>query len=164
MEIMGNTKTSSMTPIRYVCFGLSLLGIPITAYLTIAHFTSPEILACPSTAAINCAKVTSSAESYFLGIPVAVLGLAFFTYLSILNSPWGFSQTNLRVPRLGSMFFGVAFVLWLISAELLIIQSICLWCTAVHVITVVIFAIVVYDYFTESPDEILRRSPNSSHS
>jgi uncharacterized membrane protein len=33
------------------------------------------------------------------------------------------------------------FVLWLIAAELLIIKSICLWCTGVHVVTFVLFVI-----------------------
>ncbi len=154
MEMIEDTRSNSMTPVRYFCFGLSLVGIPITIYLTIAHFTSPGILACPSTGVIDCAKVTSSAQSYFLGIPVAILGLIFFVYLSILNSPWGFRQASLRVPRLGSMVLGVAFVLWLVSAELLIINSICLWCTTVHVITVIIFALVVYDYFVDSPARI----------
>ncbi len=149
MEIIGDSKSATMTPIRYIIFGLSLLGVPITIALTVAHFTSSSILVCPSTGIINCAKVTTSAQSYFLGIPVAVLGLLFFIYLSIINSPWGFRQARLRVPRLGSMFLGVAFVLWLISAELLIINNICLWCTAVHVITVLIFVSVVYDYFVD---------------
>ncbi len=149
MEIIGDRKSATMTPIRYVIFGLSLLGVPIAITLTVAHFTSSSILVCPSTGIINCAKVTTSAQSYFLGIPVAVLGLLFFIYLSIINSPWGFQQARLRVPRLGSMVLGVAFVLWLISAELLIINNICLWCTAVHVITVLIFVLVVYDYFVD---------------
>lgn len=30
---------------------------------------------------------------------------------------------------------GQLFILWLISAEVLIIHKICLWCTAVHVVT-----------------------------
>lgn len=149
MEIIGDRKSGTMTPIRYISFGLSLLGVPITIALTVAHFTSSSILVCPSTGIINCAKVTTSAQSYFLGIPVAVLGLLFYIYLSIINSPWGFKQARLRVPRLGSMFLGVAFVLWLISAELLIINNICLWCTSVHVITVLIFVSVVYDYFVD---------------
>ena len=32
-------------------------------------------------------------------------------------------------------FIGMAFVLWLIAAEVLIIGNICLWCTAVHLVT-----------------------------
>lgn len=153
MEIMSTSKSKVMSPVRYLCFGLSLLGLAIAIYLTIAHFTSSSILACPNTGTINCAKVTSSAQSYFLNIPVAIWGLLFYFYLSVINSPWGFKQPGLRIPRLGSICIGVAFVLWLIAAELLIISSICLWCTAVHVITILIFGTVVYDFFTWSPEQ-----------
>lgn len=154
MEIMGDRQAKPMTPVRISCFVLSLIGVLLGIYLTIAHFTSSSILACPSQGIINCARVTSSQQSYFLKIPVALWGLAFYVYLSIINSPWGFRQENLRVPRLGSMFLGVAFVLWLVSAELLIINSICLWCTVVHGVTILLFALVIYDYFSAPPARI----------
>lgn len=150
MEIIEDRSLGTMTPIRYASFGLSLIGVGITIWLTIAHFTTSTLLACPGGGIINCAKVTTSAESYFIGVPVAIWGLLFYVYLSIINSPWGFKQESLRVPRLGSMFLGVAFVLYLISAELLVLDSICIWCTAVHVITVIIFVLVVYDFFAYS--------------
>ena len=34
-------------------------------------------------------------------------------------------------------------VIWLISAELLIIRAICIWCTVVHALTFVLFMLVV---------------------
>lgn len=151
MEIIGERKINTMTPIRYGCFALSILGLAASAYLTIAHFTSSSILVCPSTGTINCAKVTSSNQSYFLHLPVAIWGLLFYVFLTIINSPAGFSREALRIPRLGSMLLGIAFVLWLIYAELLIINSICLWCTSVHLITLLLFGAVTYDFFTYSP-------------
>ncbi len=38
---------------------------------------------------------------------------------------------------------GMAFALYLISAELLIIGNICIWCTAVHAVTFLLFVTVV---------------------
>lgn len=152
METIRDTRTRAMTPARYVAFALSLLGLAISVYLSIAHFTSSSILACPNSGTINCARVTTSAQSYFLHVPVAIWGLVFYAYLSVINSPWGFSRRNFRIPRLGSMFLGVAFVLWLISAELLIINSICLWCSAVHVITIILFGIIMYDFFSSAEE------------
>lgn len=153
MEIVGERKTKTMTPIRYVCFSFSILGLAVSAYLTIAHFTSSSILVCPSTGTINCAKVTSSTQSYFLHVPVAIWGLLFYVYLTIINSPIGFRREALRIPRLGSMFLGIAFVLWLIYAELLIINSICLWCTSVHLITLLLFGAIMYEFFTYAPKQ-----------
>ncbi|GAB3929064.1 hypothetical protein GCM10029976_028010 [Kribbella albertanoniae] len=38
---------------------------------------------------------------------------------------------------------GVVFVLYLVWAELFRINAICLWCTVVHALTLVLFALVV---------------------
>jgi uncharacterized membrane protein len=56
-------------------FALAIAALAVSGDLTIAHFTSQEILACSGSGAINCARVTTSAQSRFLRIPVAVLGL-----------------------------------------------------------------------------------------
>ncbi len=37
----------------------------------------------------------------------------------------------------------MAFVLWLVYAELFVIDAICLWCTVVHVVAFALFVIVV---------------------
>jgi uncharacterized membrane protein len=36
---------------------------------------------------------------------------------------------------------GIGFVLWLVTAELLIIKAICLWCTGVHLTTFALFVV-----------------------
>lgn len=122
-------------------FLLSLIGLGISIYLTITHFR-PMLLVCSSTGTIDCAAVTTSAQSYFLGIPVAILGLGNFVVLCVLNSPWGWRATSywIHVTRFLFVIADMIFVLWLLAAELLIIDHICLWCTGVHVVT---FALLV---------------------
>jgi uncharacterized membrane protein len=117
-------------------FLLSLVGLGISIYLTITHFR-PMLLVCSSTGTIDCAAVTTSAQSYFLGIPVAILGLGNFVVMSVLNSPWAWRARSYwtHVARFVLAIAGMVFVLWLLSAELLIIDHICLWCTGVHVVT-----------------------------
>ena len=94
---------------------LSLVGLGISTYLTITHFAGTQYLVCSSTGTVNCAAVTTSAQSYFLHIPVAVLGLAQFVAMTALNSPWGWRSRwyPLHVARLALAAVGVAFVLWL---------------------------------------------------
>jgi uncharacterized membrane protein len=119
-------------------FLLSLAGLAISTYLTIVHFDTAVVLTCPATGGvINCAKVTTSAQSHFLGMPVAVLGLANYLAMTILNSPWVWKRPErwIATARFVLAFIGMAFVLWLIAAEVLIIGNICLWCTAVHLVT-----------------------------
>jgi uncharacterized membrane protein len=48
-------------------------------------------------------------------------------------------------------------VLWLLTAELVIIKKICLWCTGVHIITFILFVITL----TNAP-AILARSSNDA--
>jgi len=125
---------------------LSLGGLGVSIYLTIAHFNTSVTLACPATSTVNCEKVTTSPQSYAFGIPVAVLGLAFYIFLAVVNSPWAWRITwpPLRWARVGSMVVGILFVLYLLYAELFSIGAICLWCTSVHVITFALFVLIVF--------------------
>ena len=117
-------------------FVLSIIGLGFSIYLTITHF-QPHALVCADTGTINCAKVTTSAQSYFLGIPVAILGLFNFSLMMGLNSPWAWRAKSywLHVARFALTVVGMGFVLWLIYAEIMIIGNICLYCTGVHIVT-----------------------------
>ena len=123
-------------------FVLSLAGLAISGYLTFTHFAGTQFLACSSTGTIDCAAVTTSAQSAFLGVPVAVLGLVNYVAMTAMNSPWGWHARTywLHVARLGLAVGAMLFVLWLLGAELLIIGHLCLWCTGVHLVT---FALLV---------------------
>ena len=123
---------------------LSIGGLGVSTYLTIAHFSHTP-LACSDTGIVNCEKVTTSAQSVFLGVPVAVWGLLFFVAMVAVNLPVAWRSTDRRVHalRLAMTIVGMCFVLYLVSAELLIIKNICLWCTSVHAITFLLFVLMV---------------------
>jgi uncharacterized membrane protein len=123
---------------------LSLAGLGVSIYLTIDHFAKIPLV-CSDTGVINCEKVTTSAQSHFLGIPVAVLGLAFYLAMTVINLPplWYTADRRVHVVRLAMAVVGVLFALYLVSAELLIIGNICLWCTSVHVITFLLFVLII---------------------
>jgi uncharacterized membrane protein len=127
--------------------GLCLAGLAASTYLTVEHFSSSPSYACPVTATINCIKVTTSSYSELLGIPVAVLGLLFFVGMTALCLPvsWRSSNPWLHRLRLAASTTGVAFVIYLVWAELFRINAICLWCTAVHVVTLALFFVVVLE-------------------
>jgi uncharacterized membrane protein len=128
-------------------FALALAGLGVSIYLTIAHFTESTLAGCSEKAGlVNCTKVTTSAQSWVFGIPVAVLGLAFFVAAVALMSPWAWrsARREVHLVRIASLVVGVGFVLYLLYAELFIIGSICLYCTSVHVITFVLFALTAF--------------------
>jgi uncharacterized membrane protein len=125
---------------------LSVGGLGVSVYLTIAHYTSSSILACSNSGTIDCAKVTTSAESVVFGIfPVAVLGLAFYVFMTAINTPWAWRAPLPWIAwlRTAAIISGICFVLYLIYAEVVEIGSICLWCTSVHVITFLLFVLLM---------------------
>lgn len=117
-------------------FVLSLMGLALSTYLTITHF-QPQDLFCTERWLFNCAAVTTSGESHFLGIPVAFLGLGTYAVMTVLNSPWGWRAKNywIHVARFVFAIVSMCFVLWLIFAELIIIDNLCPYCTGVHIVT-----------------------------
>ncbi|HUZ21966.1 MAG TPA: vitamin K epoxide reductase family protein [Acidimicrobiales bacterium] len=123
---------------------VSFLGLGVSVYLTIEHFNGGSPV-CPTNGLSNCLKVTTSAESYVFGIPVAVLGLAFFLPMLALSIPWAWRSANPLVApaRLAMAVVGIGFVFYLVYSELFTIHAICLWCTGVHVLTFVLFVAVV---------------------
>ena len=132
--------------LQITTFVLALAGLGVSIYLTIAHFTESALAGCSESGLVNCTKVTTSAESYVFGIPVAVLGLAFFVFGAVIMSPWAWRSTRreIHLARIASLVVGIGFVLYLLYAELFTIGSICLYCTSVHVITFLLFVLTVF--------------------
>jgi uncharacterized membrane protein len=123
----------------------SVLGLADAVYLTIEDFTQNSSVFCPATATLNCAKVLGSPQSHVFGTPVAVLGLVFFVFMVAVNSPWGWRAQWPAVhwARVGSVIVGMVFVIYLIYAELIVINAICLYCTGVHILTFLLFGLIV---------------------
>ena len=141
------TTATSMVPrwARNVSVQLAVAGLLVSAYLTFEHYVSAATLACPDTGVVNCVKVTTSSYAELAGAPMALLGLAFFAAMTALCSPWGWSA---RGPwpgpaRLAGSTGGVVMVVYLVWVELFRIGAICLWCTVVHALTLVLFGLVV---------------------
>jgi uncharacterized membrane protein len=124
---------------------LAVVGLGLSVYLTVEHFTSPGTLACPANGAVDCAQVTTSPQSTLVGIPVALLGLVFFAAALALCLPvvWRRPDPRLWRLRVGVAALGLAFVLYLIFAELFLIEALCVWCTGVHLVAFGFFAVVV---------------------
>lgn len=130
-----------------------VLGVAVSSYLTVEHFTAGSTLACPEGEVINCIKVTTSGFATFLGVPVALLGLLFFAGMLVLCLPAvvGRPERWLATARLVGASVGMAMVLYLLWAELFAIHAICLWCTVVHVLTFALFTTVLFGALLATP-------------
>ena len=147
IEVRDESAERGPAPwLQIATFVLALAGLGVSIYLTIAHFTESALAGCSESGLVNCTKVTTSPQSYVFGIPVAVLGLAFFVFCVAIMSPWAWraSRREIHLARIASLVVGIGFVLYLIYAELFTIGSICLYCTSVHVITFVLFVLVAF--------------------
>lgn len=143
---MANSSQSRLATPRWLVpltLALIALGIGDSTYLTISHYTAHVTLACPETGVINCTKVTSSSYSEILGVPLALLGLLFFVGNLPFHLPiaWRSPSPLLRRLRLIASGTGILMVFWLIYVELFRLNAICLYCTAVHVLTVLLFIV-----------------------
>ena len=116
---------------------LATIGLGLSIYLTIAHYTTPVLLACPETGVINCAKVTTSSYATLMGVPLAVLGLLYYLVMLPLQLPVAWCSQNiwLRRGRLAMSASGIMMITWLIYVELFKLNAICLYCTGVHIVT-----------------------------
>lgn len=125
---------------------LALAGVGVASYLTIAHYNEHVQLFCSDKGAINCSAVTTSSDSRLFGVPVALLGLLYFGFIAVLLTPaaWRCPWPLLRRARLATAGVGLLFVLWLIYAELFRVGKLCLYCTAVHVITFCLFTLIAF--------------------
>lgn len=147
-EPAAAARTASRPPrwLQYLTFVLALAGLGVSIYETYAHFTGNHLAGCPATAqaTFNCTAVITSPESMVFGvIPVAILGLLFYVFAIAIFSPWAW---KLRLPAVGwirlvSMVVGIGFVIYLVYAEVVEIQQLCEYCTAVHIITFLLFCI-----------------------
>ena len=115
---------------------ISLAGAAVSIYLTVLHYVG-VVPACPVSGPVNCDAVLSSPYAVVAGtvIPTSAAGIGWFAVSALL---W------LRPPgrlQLAWSAVGLATVLYLVFIEIVRLGAICIWCTATHVLVVVLLMI-----------------------
>jgi uncharacterized membrane protein len=125
---------------------LAVIGLADSAYQVYTHYSGTGLLGC-SAKGDPCVLVQNSTYAYVFGIPVAVLGLAFYVFMVAACSPWAWRAKlpAVRLVRLASMIIGILFVLYLVYREVVSLGKICPYCTSVHIITFILFVLIVFD-------------------
>lgn len=114
----------------------SLAGVAISIYLTLVHYAG-FAPACPVSGPINCEAVLSSPYGVIAGttIPTSAAGILWFAVSAALSlRPLGRAQ-------LGWSALGLFAVLFLVFIEIVRLGAVCLWCTAAHILVLVIFLV-----------------------
>jgi uncharacterized membrane protein len=89
--------------------------------------------------------VTTSSYAEILGVPLALLGLLYFIAMLRLQLPVAWRSQNIWVRR-GRLIMsasGILMIMWLIYVELFKLNAICLYCTGVHTVTLLLFILTV---------------------
>jgi uncharacterized membrane protein len=121
---------------------LSLLGIFVALYLLLWKIGVLGELSCTTS---GCETVQTSAYSDFLGVPVALYGVAGFASLFVVSlvglQPRWLERREPTVLVAALSGVGVAFSAYLTYLEASVIHAWCQWCVASAVIIAVIFAL-----------------------
>ncbi len=67
---------------------------------------------------------------------------------------WRSADPRIKFGRLLYGLSGIGFVCYLVYAEAVIIKKICLWCTGVHIVTLLIFVVTVFASALAIPTDV----------
>ena len=114
----------------------SLAGLAVSIYLTAVHYAGVP-LACPASGTISCEAVLSSRYALIAvtSLPTSAAGIVWFAVSALL---W--TRRPGRI-QLAWSVAGLAIVLWLVFVEIVLVGAICVWCSAAHVLVLLIFLI-----------------------
>lgn len=125
----------------------SVVGVGISIYLTSVHYQHAPLI-CSAQGVIDCAQVLSSSFSVVPGtsLPISVPGLGWCVVsaaLAIVVLYLGRERRRLLFAQFAWSLLGIITVLYLVYAEIVRIHSICIWCTALHVLILAMFLITI---------------------
>jgi uncharacterized membrane protein len=122
---------------------LSLASAGIAIYLTAVHYENAPLI-CSTRGLIDCSRVLASPYSVVPGtsVPITIPGLAWCTVsaalavtgLRLLSSQ---TQHRLHLAQLTWSVLGMLTVIYLVYVELVLLHTICAWCTGLHVIVLI---------------------------
>src|SRR5262249_24227889 len=133
---------------------MAVAGLAISIYLTTVHYAGVPLV-CTNAGTINCSAVTTSKYSVVPGttLPITIPGMLWFVVsggLAIFALARRWRQRpepgRLRLFQLLWGGAGLAFVLYLVYAEIVLIHNICEWCTVVHVLTFFTLLVALYRF------------------
>jgi uncharacterized membrane protein len=125
---------------------VALAGLFVALYLTLYKLGYIGTLVC---AVGSCEVVQTSRWATFLGLPVAVWGVAY--YVAVLAVSLIGLRGNLEDDQRVSLLLvamtgvGVVFSVWLTYLELFVIEGICMWCVVSAVLATILFVLALLD-------------------
>lgn len=126
---------------------LGLTGFNISSYIRNKKISKKKLV-CPMRS--NCDTVIHSDHSQILGIPVEVLGIIYYAFISSVYSIifiFGLWSMPVGIVLVGISMFAVLFSIYLVSMQAFVIKHWCTWCLFSAFISFIIFGL-SYLHFT----------------
>ncbi len=134
---------------------LSLVGVAITLYLTFVHYENVPLI-CSSRGVVNCALVLASAYSVVPGttIPISIPGLCWcLVSAALVIMGWRLVAGWINILQFAWSLVGLLVVLYLVYVEIVLLHTICAWCTVLHAIILIIFLIALVQLQQQRAEE-----------
>ncbi len=141
---MTNLESLLRTPLQkvnkilvWIFLVLSLIGFLDATYLTAKHYVGGPII-CPIFG--GCEKVLNSPYSMIGFVPVALLGVFYYSLMLVLIVAY-FNSEEFRFLKIASAstFLGLLASIWFMFVQFFIIQALCFYCVVSAFISVSLF-------------------------
>lgn len=124
---------------------VTVAGLAVAGYLTWAHYADTQVVCVVGG---GCETVQKSEYSEIAGVPVALLGLLFYSAILVLVA-WDSAQARLGAATLALV--GVLFAAYLVVLQLFVIDAVCVWCMVNDVLIAPALAIVTVLRLRQGP-------------
>lgn len=126
---------------------IALIGVFVSLYLTLYKLGYIGSLVCGTG---SCEYVQLSKWGTFLGLPVAAWGVGYYGLVFVLalaSTQERFEDSRSLTAGLALLTgWGVVFTIWLTYLELFVIHAICRWCVGSAVMTILLFALAMWEW------------------
>ena len=142
LEILFNKQSKTINKLIYSFIGVGLIGFIDAVFLTVKHFQGT--IGCSVIS--GCQAVLDSSYSTILGIPVALLGAAYYLTIIIIALLYIDIKKDIILKILSYFpITGFVFSLWLVYLQFFVINAVCQYCmlSALTSITIFILAMVL---------------------
>lgn len=130
-----------LNKIIYSSIGVAVIGLIDAIYLTVKHYEG----AISCSVISGCQEVLTSPYSEIMGIPLALMGSAYYLFI-IITSLFYIDTKNkwslLAIKYMPS--FGFVFSLWLVYLQIFEIGSICQYCMLSALTSTTLFVLSIF--------------------
>lgn len=144
-DLCYHIASENMRKQLLILLSLSIIGLTDSLYLTWEHYSGFVPPCSAHFTFIDCGKVLTSSYSVIFGVPLALLGVLhyFFLSLSIIAS-LNYSRKIFRYAFILLSVAGFVTSLYFMYLQLIVIGSICLYCTTSAIDSFIVFGLGQY--------------------